>query len=122
MIGWLPCSKRAKHYVSRNCSPKSLKSKQKPYYSSMEHSVKAYADDVTLISDSLKVHVSALQQIIDQKAADLDLSFKPSKCVSYLLDGHSHRKEGIQLSGGCTKSLTEGSTTFLVKSLEVGCH
>ena len=36
----------------------------------MEHSVKAYADDATLISDSLKVHASVLQQI-DQKAADV---------------------------------------------------
>ena len=67
----------------------------------MEHAVKAYADDATLISDSLEVHVSVhvLQQI-DQKAADLELSFKPSKCVSYLFDGHSHREEGVQLSGG----------------------
>ena len=58
-----------------------------------------------------------LQQI-DQKTADLDLSFKPL-CVPYLFDGHSHRKEGVQLSGGCTKSITEGGTTFLGKSLEV---
>ena len=120
-VDWLPCSKRAKRYVSLNCSPKSLKSKQKPspkYYSSMEHLVKAYADNATLISDSLEVHASVLQQI-DRKAADLDLSFKPSKCVSYLFDGHSLRKEGIQLSGGCTKSITEGGTKFLGKSLEV---
>ena len=85
-VNWLPCSKRAKRYVSLNCFPKSLKSKQKPspkYYSSMERSVKAYADDVTLISDSLKVHASVLQQI-DRKAADLYLSFKPSKCVLFV--------------------------------------
>jgi len=114
-VDWLPCSKRAKRYVSFNCSPKTLKSKWKPspkYYSSIEHSVKSYADDATLISDSLEIHASVLQQI-DQRAADLDLSFKPSKCVSSLYDGHSHRKEGIQLSGGCTKSITESGTKFL---------
>ena len=36
-----------------------------------------------------------------------------------MFDGHSLRKEGIQLSGGCTKSITEGCTKFLGKSLEV---
>ena len=65
-VDWPPCSKKAKHYVSLNCSPKSLKSKQKPspkYYFSMKHSVKAYADDATMISDSLEVHASVLQQV-----------------------------------------------------------
>ena len=59
-----------------------------------------------------------LQQV-DQKVADLDLSFKPSKCVSSLFDGHSHRKEGIQLSGDCTKSISEGGNKILGKSLAV---
>ena len=40
-VNWLPCSKRAKCYVS---FPKTLKSKWKPFpYSSMEHSIKVYA-------------------------------------------------------------------------------
>ena len=59
-----------------------------------------------------------LQQM-DQKATDLDLSFKPSKCVSYLFDGSQHNRQGIELSGGITKSITEGGTKFLGKSLEV---
>ena len=57
-----------------------------------------------------------LQQM-DQKAADLE--FKPSKCVSYLFDGSHHSRQGIELSGGITKSITEGGTKFLGKSLEV---
>ena len=96
-VDWIPCSRRAKRFVSLDCTPKSLKHKLKPslkFYSSSEHCVKAYADDATLISDSLEAHVSVLQQV-DQKAKDLDLSFKPAKCVSYLFDGHSHRKEAI---------------------------
>jgi len=56
-----------------------------------------------------------LQQL-DQKASSLDLSFKPSKCVSYLYDGI---KQGIELSGGFTKSITVSGTKFLRKSLEV---
>jgi len=120
-VDWIPCLGRAKRFVPLDCTPKSLKHKWKSslkYYSSSEHSVKAYADDATLISDSLETHISVLQQV-DQKAGDLDLSFKPSKCVSYLFDGYSHRKEGIQLSRGFTRSISEGGTKFLGKSLEV---
>ena len=50
-----------------------------------------------------------LQQV-DQRAFDLDLSFKPSKCVSFLFDGSD---QGIELSGGITKSITEKGTKFL---------
>ena len=99
-----------------------LKSKWKPspkYYHSSEHSVKAYVDDATLISNCLKAHTMVLQQM-DQKATDLDLSFKPSKCVSYLFDGSHHSQQGIELSGGITKSITEGGTKFLGKSLDLG--
>jgi len=39
--------------------------------------------------------------------------------VSYLFDGTCHSGKGIQLSGGSTKSITENSTKFLGKSLEV---
>ena len=49
----------------------------------------------------------------------LDLSFKPSKRVSYFFDGTHHSDKGIQLSGGSTKSITENGTKFLGKSLEV---
>ena len=121
LVDWLPCYKNAKRFVPLGCTPRSSKGKWKSclkYYSSSEHSVKAYADDATLISNSLEAHTSVLQQI-DRKAADLDLSFKPAKCISYLFDGHNHKLEGIQLSGGSTRSITEGSTKFLGKSLDV---
>ena len=47
------------------------------------------------------------------------LVLKHSKCTSYLLDGHHHSREGIQLSGGSTRSVTYGGTKFLGKSLDV---
>ena len=56
---------------------------------------------------------------MDQKAIELDLSFKPSKSVLYLYDGNCHSEKGIQLSGGITKSIIEGGTKFLGKSLKV---
>ena len=56
---------------------------------------------------------------MDQKTTDLDLSFKPSKCVSYLFDGSPHSRQRIELSEGIPKSITEGGTKFLGKSLEM---
>ena len=120
-VEWMPCAKRAKHYVAMDCAPKSLLRRWKPstkYYASSEHSVKGYADDATLISVSIEAHITVLQQI-DQKASDLDLSFKPSKCISYLSDGHKLIREGIQLSGGSTTPITDGGTKFLGKSLDI---
>jgi len=63
----------------------------------------------------MEAHTSVLRQI-DQKAADLDLSFKPSK---WMFDGHKFIREGIQLSGGSTRPITDGGTEFLEKSLDV---
>ena len=77
-----------------------------------------YADDVTLISDDIAVHTSVLQ-VIDKRAADLDLFFKPAECVSYLFDGLKLNHQGIPLSNGVTKSITEGSTKFLGKLINV---
>ena len=85
---------------------------------SAEHSVKGYADDVTLISSNFDVHVVVLQSV-DQRASDLDLSFKPVKCVSYLFDGKKCLQKGIPLSKGVTRSITEGGTKFLGKLINV---
>ena len=121
-VDWMPCANRAKRFVPIDCTLKSLKSKWKSSVKCFSLvnilSRATYADDATLISNSLEAHVSVLQKI-DQKATDLDLSFKSSKCVSYLFNGHIHRKEGISLYGGSTRSITEGITKFLGKSLDV---
>jgi len=62
----------------------------------MEYSLKGYADDVTLISSDINAHKYVLQTI-DMRAADLDLSFKPSKCVSFLFDGTKVMQNGLTL-------------------------
>jgi len=80
--------------------------------------LKGYADDVTLISDDVVVHTSVLQTI-DKKAADLDLFFKPAKCVSYLFDGSKIIPHGVSLSNGITRSIVEGGTKFLGKIIDV---
>ena len=87
LVEWLPCSQTAKKFVPLDSTPSTIKSKWKPslkYYHSSEHSIKAYADDATLISDCLEMHTKVLQTI-DQRAKDLDLFFnQPSVCHIYL--------------------------------------
>ena len=86
---WLPCSKRARKFVPLETDPVTSKAKWRPslkVVNSSEHSVMGYADDVTLVSDNFDIHVSVLQTV-DRRACDLDLSFKPVKCISYLFDG-----------------------------------
>ena len=81
----------------------------------MEHSLKGYADDVTLISCDFYVHTSVLQ-LINLKAPDLGLTFKPPKCVSFFFDG---AKVILLLSKGATRPITEGHTKCLGKLIDV---
>ena len=84
----------------------------------MKHSLKGYADDVTLISNDVDAYTSVLQTI-DEKAADLDLFCKPIKCVSYRFNGSRIIPHGISLSNGVTRSIVEGETKFLGKLISV---
>ena len=70
-------------------------------------------NDVTLISCDFDVHKSVLQ-LIDLKASDLDLFFKPPKCVSFLSDGAKVISQGLPLSKGMTISIIEGHTMKLL--------
>ena len=60
----------------------------------------------------------AVLQILDKKASDLDLSFKPAKCVSYPFNGTKIISQGISLSN---RSIVGGETTFFGVSLLM-CH
>ena len=120
-IEWQPCSKRARQFVSLDGKPAFTKVNWKPslkFAESMEHSLKQYADDVALISCDIEVHKSVLQ-MIDQKASDLDLTFKPPKCASFLFDGSKVMPQGLPLSKGSTRPITEGHTKFLGKLIDV---
>ena len=101
--------------------PVFTKSNWKPsikFANSREHSLKGYADDVTLLSIDIDVHMSVLKSL-DLRAADLDLCFKPSKCVSFLFDGSKILPQGIPLSKGSTRSITAGQTKFLGKTIDI---
>jgi len=56
-VGWRPCSRRARKFVPLRRNPVTMKTKWKPtlkFVDSTEHSVKGYADDVTLISNKAR--------------------------------------------------------------------
>jgi len=120
-IEWKPYSKRARKFVPSNGKPAFTKVSWKPslkFANLMEHSLNGYADDVALISCDFDVHKSVLQ-LIGLKAVDLDLSFKPAKCVSFLFDGAKVISQGLSLSKGMTRSITERHTNFLAKIIDV---
>jgi len=120
-VDWKPCSRRAKKFMSLQNNPSVSKTtwKHVKFANSAGHSLKGYANDVTLISDDVVVHTSVLQTI-DNKAADLDLFFiKLAKCVSYLFDGSKIIPQGVFLSNGITRSIVEGGIKFLGKIIDV---
>ena len=73
--------------------------------SSAPHTVKGFADDITVISSSISAHTSALQEI-DQRASRLDLVLKVQKCLSYLM-GKVLTKKTVALSSGSTYNISE---------------
>ena len=120
-VEWKSCLKGARKFVPHHDNPTVCKTnrKQSPKFAkSREHLLKWYADDVTLISTDFDSHTSVLQTL-DKKATDLDLSFKPTKCVSYLFDGTKIISQGISLSNGATRVIVEGETKFLGKLIDV---
>ena len=73
------------------------------------HTVKAYADYITIISSSLDDHKSCLSEI-SSKAADLDFTLKPEKCSSILFDGKKLIKS---LLSGHTQDIATSSWKIL---------
>ena len=60
--------------------PVSTKPPTLKFVNSIKHSLNGYADNVTMLSSDIDVHKSVLQSL-DIRATDIDLCFKPSKCV-----------------------------------------
>ena len=91
-INWRYARKTARQFRPLTSTPplftpsKSSSLKLKTYPSS-KHKIKAFADDLTIISTSFEDHKNALVKI-DSSCSDLDLHLCPDKCVSpYHLQG-----------------------------------
>ena len=68
----------------------------------MEHSLKGYVDDITLLSDDFAVHKS----LLDLRATDIDLCFKPSNAF---FDGTKILSQGLKVKPGL---LLKGRQSF----------
>jgi len=113
-VEWRPCSKRAKKFVPLTGKTVTVKANWKPskFADAMDHFVKGYTDDATVISNNIDTHCSVLQEIY--------LMLKPSKCILFLFDGVKvHLSKGISLCNGTTRLITKGRTKFLGKLVDV---
>ena len=73
-------------------------------YLSTPHSVKGYADDLTVISSNIEHHHLSLN-IISQRASELDLTLKPEKCI---FDGEKIDKTStIPIGNDFTRNIVE---------------
>jgi len=67
----------------------------------------------------MKDHAAALQAI-DEHCSDLDLTLKPSKCVSFVYDGKKMLGNAtFPLKEGSTRNISTNPTKFLGHTL---CH
>ena len=64
---------------------------------SAPHKVKAYADNFSIISDSLEEHTEMVQTI-NQLAREIDFMIRPDKCVTLVFDGKKVLKKITRLN------------------------
>ena len=76
-VNWFSAPGNGKWYLSRLPSTLDISNTK----CSKPHKVKGFADDLSVFSSSMKDHEVALQSI-DNCCSDLNLTLKPSKCVS----------------------------------------
>ena len=117
LINWKLARKSAKSFIPISSQPPDHPLKQareaakKPkQIKSSCHSVKGYADDLTVLSTSKEDHQSALMEI-DFKCHDLGLQLKPEKICSHTT---------FSLQDGSTRNISSAPTKFLGQTIGVG--
>ena len=125
-VQWEPTRKGQKPYLSTNSKPpqfplKKIRSEisKSKYFNSTQHSAKAFADDLSVFSSSIKDHHSLLLAI-DDKCSDLDLTLKPEKCVSIVFNGvKMDHTMSFPLKNGPTRNIANVPTKVLGKLMAV---
>ena len=119
-IRWCLTRKGGRHYLPLKASPpqyllKKLREEARKvkFFQSYPHTVKAFADDLTVLSQRLVDHHEALLQV-ESCCSDLDLELQPDKCVTISYNGKQIVRDAkVKLLTGSTRSITSGSTKFL---------
>ena len=77
------------------------------------HKVKRFVDDVTIISSTSEDHGKALQEM-SNSCHDLDMTLKPTKCISFVFDGEKMNKLAtFKIATGVTRNISSGPIKFL---------
>ena len=87
---------------------------------SAPHTVKGFADDITIISPSVPAHNCALKET-DKKVSSLDLRLKPENACHFFLMERILPKSPLStvlLSHGSTRNISEGAWTPAKQSLQ----
>ena len=79
------------------------------------HTVKAFADHLSVFYSTLSDHLSLLPDL-STFSRDLDLTFRPDKCISMIFDGKKmDHKTTFSLGNGSTCNIADSPTKILGK-------
>ena len=117
---WYLTRKGGRHYLPQDTPPpryplKKLREEASKIklYISHPHSIKGFADDLTVLSTTFCDHWLALEKI-ESCCSDLDLEFRPDKCVTFCYNLREMVKEAkASLSEGNTRNIAPNPVKFL---------
>ena len=89
--------------------------KELKYCLSSPHTVKGFADDLSVFSSNINEHQS-LSFDFSTSSQDLDLTLRPDKCISVIFNGNKmDHKITFSLANGSTRKIAEARTKILGK-------
>ena len=123
-VQWIPAAQKRKHFVPLAQGPPKPSLKSNPsgkvkFAWSNEHKVKAFADDLTLISSDIAAHQADLLSL-DSACLELGLEIRPDKCTSLHFTGKKMSTTvTVQLNKGKTSPLSAFPISFLGCTLAI---
>ena len=89
--------------------------KELKYCFSSSHTVKGFADDLSVFSSNISDHQSLLSDL-SIYSQNLNLTLRPDKCVSVIFNGSMmDHKTTLSLANGSTRNIAEAPTKILGK-------
>ena len=118
-VNWTFARKNSKRFLPLSTQPPSFTPshakgrKDTRTYQSREHKVKAFADDLTIITSNYSDHKKTLCSI-DSHCLEVDLMLRPEKCITMSYTGSQFdTKASVHLSGGSTVNIIKKPAKML---------
>ena len=115
-ICWAPAKGNGKWFLPPSTTLPSIP--MTPAKLSKDHKVKAYADDLTIITENPVDHQLVLS-FANDKCRDIGLTIRPDKCFSLVTDGKSVTNATFTVGDGHTSNINDHPTAFLGSTV---CH